>query len=347
MKKPINLATINIDGQKLKTAREERGISAADIAASLTLSRAQIVHIEEGGDKPFYTPAHKLLAVRKYANALNIPYEEIVTGEGAEQTIPVPKEEPPSIPTYSYVTSNNLSQISAAEDRMTATARNTEKRRRVLFGAVALCVVIALYAKVRGTAEEAKLPQSLEAQEELSVTEPVIEAPVADVAPAAAPVIAADQAAAEIAPVKSVASAEPAEPPNPVAVSAVETLQANASASEENCASEPASGELKSWSPAYQRKADTRLFVISSKGGTVCVTDNNGKSRLVSLRPMVGEPFVGKPPYTIRSSQLSSLDMYMQGLRVKVPADAKAIRLIPTSITAPEFESETTTSVTQ
>jgi hypothetical protein len=62
---------------------------------------------------------------------------------------------------------------------------------------------------------------------------------------------------------------------------------------------------------------------------------------------MVGEPFSGKPPYTIRAKHLSSLDMYMQGLRVKVPADAKVMRLVPTSVTAPESEPEADTDISE
>ena len=53
MKTNIDLDSIQIDGQKLKAAREAKGTSVADMANSLTLSRAQIQGIEEGGDKPF------------------------------------------------------------------------------------------------------------------------------------------------------------------------------------------------------------------------------------------------------------------------------------------------------
>ena len=76
--------------------------------------------------------------------------------------------------------------------------------------------------------------------------------------------------------------------------------------------------------------------MISPKGGTVCVTDGSGKSKLVSLRPMVGQAFTGKPPYTVRSDHLPNLEMYMQGLRVKVPVETQVIRLVPTNTPAPE-----------
>ena len=60
----IDLDSILIDGARLKAAREARGLSVAEMAAEVTLSREQVQCIEDGGNRPFYTPAHKLLAVR-------------------------------------------------------------------------------------------------------------------------------------------------------------------------------------------------------------------------------------------------------------------------------------------
>lgn len=42
-------------------------MSIAEAARILTLSRAQVEQIEGGGSAAFYSPRHKLLAVRKYA----------------------------------------------------------------------------------------------------------------------------------------------------------------------------------------------------------------------------------------------------------------------------------------
>ena len=55
----IDLDSILIDGARLKAAREARGTSVAEMASAVTLSREQIQAIEEGGNRPFYTPAHK------------------------------------------------------------------------------------------------------------------------------------------------------------------------------------------------------------------------------------------------------------------------------------------------
>jgi cytoskeletal protein RodZ len=367
MKKHIDLESLHIDGQKLKDARESKGISITDIAGQLTLSRAQIIHMEEGGDKPFYTPAHKLLAVRKYAAALELPYEEVVTGDGANQTMPVPEDAPESMRTYPGQTPYNadLNQISLTDERMDNVARNSARRNRVMYAVVALTILLAFYAKLRGASEEAEVKQETQAESvavdpipPLPVTPVEVAAPEAPVSPpvatpVAAPVeVATAPVAAKPAPETAKPAAEKIEKPAPapaVAETSKPTTEQEstkvASTSEEGCSAEAATGNLKSWSPAYQRKSDSRLFVISPKGGTVCVTDGSGKSKLVSLRPMVGQAFTGKPPYVVRSENLPNLEMYMQGLRVKVPGETQVIRLVPTNTPAPEgTDSGTSTS---
>jgi cytoskeletal protein RodZ len=364
MKKHIDLESLHIDGQKLKDARESKGISITDIAGQLTLSRAQIIHMEEGGDKPFYTPAHKLLAVRKYAAALELPYEEVVTGDGANQTMPVPEDAPESMRTYPGQTPYNadLNQISLTDERMDNVARNSARRNRVMYAVVALTILLAFYAKLRGASEEAEVKQETQAESvaidpipPLPVTPVEVAAPEAPVAPpvatpVAAPVeVAAAPVAAKPAPETAKPAAEKIEKPAPAPETSKPTTEQEstkvASTSEEGCSAEAATGNLKSWSPAYQRKSDSRLFVISPKGGTVCVTDGSGKSKLVSLRPMVGQAFTGKPPYVVRSENLPNLEMYMQGLRVKVPGETQVIRLVPTNTPAPEgTDSGTSTS---
>ena len=358
MKKHIDLESLHIDGQKLKDARESKGISITDIAGQLTLSRAQIIHIEEGGDKPFYTPAHKLLAVRKYAAALELPYEEVVTGDGANQTMPVPEDAPESMRTYPGQTPYNadLNQISLTDERMENVARNSARRNRVMYAVVALTILLAFYAKLRGSSDEAEVKQ--ETQAEAVTVDPMPPLPVTPVevaapeAPVAASVELATAPAVKPAPETAKPVAEKIEKPAPAPAVAETSKPATepestkvASASEEGCSAEAATGSLKSWSPAYQRKPDSRLFVISPKGGTVCVTDGSGKSKLVSLRPMVGQAFTGKPPYVVRSENLPNLEMYMQGLRVKVPGETQVIRLVPTNTPAPEgTDSGTSTS---
>ncbi len=67
---------VTILGDRIKEAREERGISIPDIATRATLSKNQIEQIENGGDKSFYSSAIKLIAARKVATILGLAEDE-------------------------------------------------------------------------------------------------------------------------------------------------------------------------------------------------------------------------------------------------------------------------------
>ena len=299
MKTAIDLDAITIDGNKLREAREARNLSVAELAALVTLSRDQIKAIEEGGHRPFYTPAHKLLAVRKYANALEIAYEDVVVGPGADQTVPAPEDAPPSM-------HSTHETIEPADIRIAAVERNAEIRRLALVGAIALTILLAVYAKVRGSKTEI----SEEAADPTYATEAVA---------------GKDDVTA------------PPKPQQPTAKSkALETTETTKVAEQgSQCPIKTAASEPSVWSPAYQYKSDLRLFVISAKEGSVCVTDATGKETLLQLKPMTWQVLAGKPPYDVRSTQLAEQKLYLQGQLVKVPADANAMRLIPTQALPP------------
>ena len=335
MKTEIDLDAIVIDGARLKAAREERGTSVAEMAAEVTLSREQIQAIEDGGHRPFYTPAHKLLAVRKYTTALDIPYDEIVTGPGADQTIPVPEDAPPSMMSHAEMPE-------PADLRLAAVERNAELRRLFTLGAIALCILLAIYAKLRGTPdglarEGADTQISATAAEkdapEQSSEEPVAVPAPSKVSPTAEKKTAAASESAAPAKAEPVKAKPEAEAPAKAETPAAEPAKTAASGGDD-CPAR-VSGEVKTWSPAYQRKSDARLFIVSPKGGTLCVIDGTGKASLISLRPMVGQAFAGKPPYTVRSADLAKMDLFMQGLKVKVPADTEILKLVPTTQPAP------------
>jgi len=332
MKTEIDFDAITVDGARLKAAREERGMSVTDMAAAVTLSREQIQHMEDGGNRPFYTPAHKLLAVRKYSTALDIPYDEIVTGPGANQTIPIPEDAPPSMMAHSDLTE-------PADLRLAAVERNAEVRRLMAITAIVVCILLAIYAKIRGTKDES--PDNEVSAE--AVSNPV-DKPVT--APSAASRAVAANLPPPDKPVPEVKLAPSASPDTKDVKDVKEdkdtkrepALAAATDASDECQVS--STSDVKSWSPSYQRKSDSRLYVISPKGGSVCISDATGKSRLIELKPMVGQSVGGKPPYLVRSSKLAQIEIYLQGLRVKIPSETEAMKLIPTTQPAPAEATE-------
>ncbi len=333
MKTEIDFDAITVDGARLKAAREERGMSVTDMAAAVTLSREQIQHMEDGGNRPFYTPAHKLLAVRKYSTALDIPYDEIVSGPGANQTIPIPEDAPPSMMAYSDLTE-------PADLRLAAVERNAEVRRLMAITAIVVCILLAIYAKIRGTKEES--PENEVSAETVSnnpVDKPVT-APSAATTAVAANLPPPAKPAAEV---KLAPSASPDTKDIKDVKEDKDTKREPALAAATDASGECQAGstaDVKSWSPIYQRKSDSKLYVISPKGGSVCISDATGKSRLVELKPMVGQAVGGKPPYVVRSSKLAQIEIYLQGFKVKIPSETEVMKLIPTSQPAPAEATE-------
>ena len=299
MKTAIDLDAITIDGSKLREAREARNLSIAELAALVTLSREQIKAIEEGGHRPFYTPAHKLLALRKYANAVEVPYEDVVIGPSTEQTMPAHDDAPaPKYPPHEVDEPANI--------RIAAGERNAEIRRLVIVGAIAIPILLAMYAKVRGS--------KTEIDEE-----------------------AADPAYATGAVADKVNVTPPPKTQQPIAKTKPPEGAETAKIAEEGskCPPKTAASAPSVWSPAFQYKSDLRLFVISAKEGSVCVTDATGKESVVQLKPMTWQVIAGKPPYDVRSTQLAEQKLYLQGHLVRVPADTNAMRLIPTQVLPP------------
>ncbi len=68
-------------GALLRQERERRGLSLAQTARRATLSAEQIAQIEDGGTDAFYSPAHKRLALRKYATTFGMTLAGLPEGD--------------------------------------------------------------------------------------------------------------------------------------------------------------------------------------------------------------------------------------------------------------------------
>ena len=68
----------NILGDQLKDAREKAGLSLEALAKKASLSFKQLEEIENGGDSFFYTPAIKLITVKKIGKMLGLNEEEFL-----------------------------------------------------------------------------------------------------------------------------------------------------------------------------------------------------------------------------------------------------------------------------
>ncbi len=270
-------AALPIDGERLRQERERRGMSTADAARIATLSREQIVQIEQGGSGAFYGPRHKLLAARKYADALGVHHDELL----AADTLP---ESQPFSPDMLPVLAGSAPD--AARKSIPVTQLSPAASSRLLTALAFVGTLALLFSIARGLVPAAAPPAPSAALE-------IVEPPVAAPAPLAH----------DMSPARAGA------------------------ASQDACSLQRGDVGVGSWTPTQARRTDTRLFLSSAAEAEVCVTDATGSQRLLKLKPGAPGSVAGKPPYLLRSAQLAQVQIYLQGLKVRVPQRAVALRL--------------------
>jgi transcriptional regulator with XRE-family HTH domain len=310
-----NAKIITIEGHILATEREFKGISISDMAASLTLSRAQVLQIEQGGDKVFYSLEHKILAIRKYAAALAVPFDKvvIVTAKENVQNIvatvnPISEDKPPyRLPEHSVQIKKEPATFSHF-----AIAYNESFQRRIIGSGIILCAIIAIYVIKQEKYSDISKPPSLSVLQQSTSSLSLKDASASHEKTATASVVNNADKAANGIEAKTAAT---------TATSALNH------AVETQCQPEKNEAQLPKWAPNYQRKPGSHLYISSSYGGSLCITDATGKTQQIHIRPLAGQTVRGKPPYIVQSDQLAKFDIYLQGLHVKIPEQTEAMQL--------------------
>lgn len=326
-----------IDGTRLKQERIERGLAVSDAARMATLSREQIEQIENGGLRAFYGARHKLLATRKYADVFGIDLSELVPQAPRPSTASNTLTDTVASPIMATATAPATLPVETGKGMMAQPANrsNFESRRLPLLAVIVVALVLS-FSILRGLTPTPK-----------PVAEPVVETTVEPVATETA-----SPTAETAAPASVTAAAVPPSPATSAPSSAVEDApSATAAAASTNPDEGPdpcavsAGGDVARWAPTQVRATYTRLYLGSYTESTLCVVDATGAAKPLKLKAGATTSLSGKPPYTIHSAQLPKLQIYLQGLKVKVPTGAVSIQLFTTqSIIPPDSEKPQETS---
>jgi cytoskeletal protein RodZ len=321
-----------IDGTRLKQERIERGLSVNDAARMATLSREQIEQIENGGLRAFYGARHKRLAARKYADIFGIELAELLpAGALAPETHGEHAEVDPG-----PVSTQAPSIIEHNRGVLAQPVRSNFESRRLPLLVVIIVALVLTFSILRGLT-----PNTKPATE--PVPEPVVESVPAEPSPETTePSVAAASPAAA-----SPAAAAPATAAPATAAPAVPTPEATAATTANNVKPEidpdpcavTAGGEIARWAPAQVRATYTKLYLGSFTESTLCVIDATGAAKPLKMKAGATTSLSGKPPYTIHSQQLPKLQIFLQGLKVKVPPGTVSIQLFTTQSLLPK-ESE-------
>ena len=310
-------------------ARESLGLSTKDLSGMACLSVRQIEQIENGESSSFYGPQIKVTAAKKVAALLKLKEEdafdfgaappakkidtEAVVAEtksaDVKNTLPVEKNTAPvkSSETKAAAKVKETSVISSAPS---SNQKNPQKKLLILLGIAVALVFSAVNLRPLFFPEPVK--EEVVIIEESAPVNPPAEPPV-EIKPEEKP----GAAAFAVAPPASVAAP---------AVSA-ECPAADASAA--------------SYKTDAPKKAGDMVYLQSKTAQTVCVVDASGKTQNKTLEPGVGASVFGKPPLKVLTSGQAQVDMYYQGVKVRLSnTTAKTIILEPAEIVQPVAPSD-------
>ncbi len=328
-----------IDGTRLKQERIERGLAVSDAARMATLSREQIEQIENGGLRAFYGARHKLLATRKYADVFGIDLSELVPQAPRPSTASNTLTDTAASPIMATATAPATLPVETGKGMMAQPANrsNFESRRLPLLAVIVVALVLS-FSILRGLTPTPK-----------QVAEPVVETTVEPVAtetasPTAETAAPASVTAAAVPPSPATSAPSSAAEDAPSATATAAAASTNPDEGPDPCAVS-AGGDVARWAPTQVRATYTRLYLGSYTESTLCVVDATGAAKPLKLKAGATTSLSGKPPYTIHSAQLPKLQIYLQGLKVKVPTGAVSIQLFTTqSIIPPDSEKPQETS---
>jgi len=80
----------------------------------------------------------------------------------------------------------------------------------------------------------------------------------------------------------------------------------------------PSDSMAVSYKPDAAKKAGDMVYLQSKTEQTVCVVDASGAVQNKTLTPGVGASVYGKPPLKVLTSGESQVDMYYQGMKVRL-----------------------------
>lgn len=138
------LAFPEIDGDRLKIAREALGLSQNELSAKLCLSHRHIAQLEANQLAIFFSPAHKVQVAKKVGLALGLEEDEYLKYRTNIELVQFP--EPDTISSTSNHLPNNSELFSLNKDQPIA-KRNAFLIPTIFAGVIGLGIGVQIYSK--------------------------------------------------------------------------------------------------------------------------------------------------------------------------------------------------------
>ena len=314
-------------------ARESLGLSTKELSGMACLSFRQIEQIENGESSTFYGPQVKVTAAKKVAGLLKLKEEDAfdfgvvapnkaegkkeakeesknsekvtkdVESTDAESSKPVKASAPKEVDDVKKLAPSQQ----ALNQSTQSSASKNPKRKLYILGGIAAALVFSII-----NLRPLFFPEVV--KEEAVVVEQTQAAADVPTDPKAAPPASAPESV--------VAAPAPALAQAPVAAPSTECPSADTAA--------------VSYRPDAPKKAGDMVYLQSKIAQTVCVVDANGKTQNKTLEPGVGVSIYGKPPLKVLTSGAAQVDIYYQGVKVRLSnIAAKNVLLEPAEFIQP------------
>jgi transcriptional regulator with XRE-family HTH domain len=140
MKLQTNSTSLEIDGDKLRIAREELGLSQHELATKLCLSYVHIAQLEDDRLTIFFSPAHKIQVAKKAGAVLGLQELEYLIPKNIQLG-----SAPPHSERISQLPTNGLHLDPNLAPRNQDTKRKSFPIPSVLLGMLAIFVVALIY----------------------------------------------------------------------------------------------------------------------------------------------------------------------------------------------------------
>lgn len=308
---------VQVNGDKLRQLRQERGWDWAQVARLSSLSVAQVQALESGSIECFYTLAIKNNAARKVARVLGAAESEVMTFSEKPDPLPVVDVSAPVV---------SVEAVEIQRNFRSSTPASTWLGYGVMSLGFVLCWVgyelhqrssaprpTGFMAAATATKSQSVTPNQNRDQPLASTTEHLPEnAPVprAETAVAVAQATAPSAAQAPSTAASSVATGAVTRPPSGEVEMAPASLNTDPA-----CAFD---GDNTPLEAAHPTKSGEKVSLMFHKAGLLCVQDSTGKVWKEDLKPWVGRTYMGKAPWKLYSPVLSQADVYFQGEKIKV-----------------------------
>ncbi len=287
-----------IDGAQLKRLRQAAGMDPTVLAIRTSLSKHQVLQIENGGHDLFYNVSIKRACARKLAVALGIDPDGVVA-------------DLPAAPADTVQASTPAAPLWPA-----AVPLGTDRRRIPLkiASAVVMLAVLTLGLTqlhwVLGT-----VSPSVQPWRDGSSWMPQWNPPWSTAQVPANPPVAAAQVPALAAETTPATQARMPDDNRPVQIAANPPLGILAPAQECPVATDdsPVVQPLKAF------KAGQMVFVQALADQHLCLRDHSGQVWSVSFKAGQERSFMGSPPWTVQSAALSQFNVFFQGWRLRLP----------------------------